>query len=97
METNTNNKHGQGHDSSSNKKPKPISDQEKKQVTLKLGKMADTLEHSEHMMKVLTSSSVGPNYWERDECKQIRESILFVNINLDKYPAIIGDQLPDGC
>ena len=58
--------------------------------------MRDAVEHSEHMMKVLTSSSVGPNYWERDECKQIRESILFIKANPDIYPAILGDELPDG-
>lgn len=62
MQTNTNNKHGQDDDSGSKKRPKTISEQEKKQNILKLGKMRDTVEHSEHMMKVLTSSSVGPNY-----------------------------------
>ena len=52
------------------------------------------IQHSEYMMKVLTSSSVGPNYWGETNAKK-SGSLFFIKANPDKYPAIIGDQLPD--
>ena len=56
------------------KSEKTISEQEKKEIALKLKKQRDSIEHCSHILNVLSRNQSGPACWQREEYKPIRES-----------------------
>jgi len=63
---------------------------------MKLTKQAESLEHCIHVLKVLTRSQKGPEFWEREDYKGIRECLQVIKSQPDRFPIKFGDRLPDG-
>jgi hypothetical protein len=66
--------------------------QEKKAALLKLQKQRESIKHCLHVLNVLNDR---PELWPRPEFKSIRESVLFIHVNVDLFPSIAGDIVPD--
>ena len=61
-----------------------------------LNKQAESLQLCLHVLRVLTRSQKGPEFWGRDDLKGIRECLQVIKSQPDRFPAKFGDKLPDG-
>ncbi len=68
--------------------------QEKKAAQLTLQKQQVSIQHCAHVLNVLNDR---PQLWPKPEFKSIRESISFIRVNVDLFPSILGDNIPDAC
>ena len=73
-----------------------MSGQDKKEIELKLAKQEESIAHTEHVLKVLTSTPKGSKVWDRPEMQNIRELVEVIRSNPQIYHLRVGDHLPDG-
>ena len=72
------------------------SEQEKKEIALKLKKQRDSINHCSHILKLLSRSQSGPEFWLREKYKSIRESFEVLRSRPHQLLPVVGDHLPDG-
>ena len=80
-------------DGNSSKKRKAddnMSGQDKKEIELKLAKQEESIAHTEHVLKVLTSTSKGSKVWDRPEMQNIRELVEVIRSNPQIYHLRVG-------
>ena len=87
---------GKDQSTESNEEQKEMSVQEKSARKIQLAKQAESLQHCLHVLRVLTRSQKGPEFWGRDDLKGIRECLQVIKSQPDRFPAKFGDKLPDG-
>ena len=78
------------------KKRKEPSRQEEVALSLKIEQRNVTIAHAEQLFKMFTASVSGPDFWEKQEYKKIRESFAEMKSRPNEFHPMMGDRLPDG-
>jgi len=73
---------------------KTISQQEKKEIALKIKKERGSIEHCSHILKLFSRSQSGTEFWLREEYKPIQESSEVLKSHPHQCSPVVGDQLP---
>ena len=67
--------------SANEKEKQTISEQERKQIQMKLENQRVSAKHYGHVLSVLTKNSSGPKFWLREKYKKIQESMEVMRSN----------------
>ena len=77
-------------------KRKKLSRQEEIELAAKIQLRNVSIEHTQRVLKMFTTTQDGPDFWKKKEYKMIRECLADIQARPGDFPPMMGDTLPDG-
>ena len=75
---------------------KAMSRQEQLAMVAMKEKQDEAVEYCEHLLRMLTTNTDGPDMWREKEFKGIRECVQVIKAQPQQFPPLRGDNMPDG-